>query len=438
LRSAAKTSAASYIEEAVSLVIWVRTMLIDLSQPMVHTIGRDGPGLAPTPDGVWEVAEASAGPSPRPLWMSSCHGGCHEHGCTPIPTIVVLPCANRASPAERGTLVAGNHRDHVQPERTSHHHDHDVVDLVARKRAQGLTIAVVIPARNEQATVGRVVSVLREQVMLAHPLIDDLLVVDGDSSDATAERARAAGARVISQSDVLPETGSRPGKGEALWKGLAATATDIVCFVDADIVDINGRFVVGLLGPLLKDPSILFTKACYDRPLVLGEEVHEHGGGRVTELLARPLIGAFWPELSWLVQPLSGEYAGRRTLLESLPFVQGYGVELAMLVDIANQYGAQAIAQVDLGNRRHEHQSLAALGRMSGELLAVAMDRLARQDKVVLSEQMVTTLLQPERRNGRFALAEHEIATGERPAHSHWCAPQPGRSAAHRQAGEII
>ncbi len=305
--------------------------------------------------------------------------------------------------------------------RTFSHREFDAAALAERKRAAGLTVAVVIPARDEEATVGRVAGTFVEQLGGALGLVDEVLVVDADSADRTAEVARAAGARVVRQADVLPEAGTAPGKGEALWKGLAATDGDLVCFVDADIVDVDPRFVVGLLGPLLTDPGIGYVKATYDRPLDLGGQLRAEGGGRVTELLARPLLAAFWPELAWLAQPLAGEYAGRRSLLESLPFVRGYGVELGHLVDVVAAHGADAIAQVDLGRRVHVHQPLDALGRMAAEILHVAVDRLARQGRLVLTDPLATALLQPVRdAGGQLDLARHDVAPSERPPLAAW------------------
>lgn len=304
---------------------------------------------------------------------------------------------------------------------THHHADFDLSALAGFKRASNTTISVVIPALNEEATVGTVVATLVKALVDDVGLIDEILVVDADSTDRTAELADAAGAQVMRQSDVLPGSGTRPGKGEALWKGLAASSGDIIVFIDADIVDMDERFVIGLVGPLLTDETIAFTKATYDRPFRLGDTVAPSGGGRVTELLARPLIAAFWPELSWLAQPLSGEYAGRRELLEELPFVCGYGVELAMLVDIAERRGPDSIVQVDLGSRTHIHQPLEALGRMSAEILAVAVGRLERQGRLVLSEAMATALMQPVRAaDGTLALNHHQVTIAERPPLASW------------------
>jgi glucosyl-3-phosphoglycerate synthase len=317
----------------------------------------------------------------------------------------------------------------VPPERTTArftartcHHDEFCADaLAAEKRARGLRASVVIPARNEVATVGNVAGTLRHRLLDQVGLLDEVLVVDADSEDGTADAARAAGARVVRQSDVLASAGTARGKGEALWKGLAASEGDLVVFVDADIVDIGPRFIVGLLGPLLVDRSARFTKASYDRPLQVGDALHPSGGGRVTELLARPVISAFWPELAWLAQPLSGEYAGDRPLLESLPFVQGYGVELALLVDIVEHYGPDVITQVDLGQRIHEHQPIDALGRMASEILHVAVDRLSRQGRLVLADPLSSGLLQPIRdEQGRLAMSESQTRAEERPPLASW------------------
>jgi glucosyl-3-phosphoglycerate synthase len=307
--------------------------------------------------------------------------------------------------------------------RTHHHRDFDPDDLVDRKRRAGQRVSVVIPARDEETTVGQVAGTLRRRLMDRIGLVDEVLVVDADSTDSTGDVARDAGAVVVRQSEVLPEAGTAPGKGEALWKGLAAAEGDLLVFIDADLHDVDPRFVVGLLGPLLTDESVGFTKATYDRPLRVDGELHASGGGRVTELLARPLLATFWPELAWLAQPLSGEYAGRRELLESLPFVRGYGVELAMLVDIVDRVGVDAIAQVDLGRRIHEHQSLAALSRMASEILHVALGRLTAQGRLTLREPLAEHLLQPLRGvDGQLTLAPHRISHAERPPLRQWLA----------------
>jgi glucosyl-3-phosphoglycerate synthase len=317
-----------------------------------------------------------------------------------------------------GTLCApdGVHvTDRIRARRAHHHRDFAPADLLAAREESSTTVSVVIPARNEQGRVGRVVEVLRRSVVEELPLVDELVVVDGDSDDATFREAAEAGATVLRQSEILPGSGAGNGKGEALWKGLAATTGDLVVFVDADILNIGARFVTGLLGPLLTDPSVKFVKAAYDRPLQVAGRTQDTGGGRVTELMARPLLATFWPELGWLAQPLSGEYAGRRTLLEELPFVRGYGVELAMLIDIADQYGSDVIAEVDLDRREHANQDLHALGRMSVEILQVALERLAAQGRAVLTDTLGVEIAQPERVDGELRHRVHRIAPSQRP-----------------------
>lgn len=249
-----------------------------------------------------------------------------------------------------------------------------VPELVAAKR--GATVSVVLPARDESATVGSIVRALRRDLMTEEPLIDELVVIDACSTDGTAAVAAAAGARVFHQSTILPALGDRPGKGEALWKSLHVTSGDVVTFVDADLKAFDSQFVAGLVGPLLTEPSVSFVKAFYDRPLVDGGTVLPAGGGRVTEILARPLLNLHWPQLAGFVQPLAGEYAARRELLEAIPFLSGYGVEIAMLVDVVAEVGLAAMAQVDLGSRLHRNSSDETLGRMACEVYLAALSRL--------------------------------------------------------------
>jgi glucosyl-3-phosphoglycerate synthase len=232
------------------------------------------------------------------------------------------------------------------------------------------TVSVVLPALDEEPTVGEIVA----GVLTLGPLVDELVVVDSGSVDRTAEVAAAAGATVHHRDDVLPATGSRPGKGEVLWKALAVTKGDIVVYVDADLTDFKPHFVTGLLGPLLAEPATLMVKAFYDRPLL---DVSAAGGGRVTELAARPLLNAHFPELAGVVQPLAGEYAARRALLEALPFAAGYGVETGLLIDTYRRAGLDALAQVDLGQRTHGHQDTAALGRMAATIVHTINARLS-------------------------------------------------------------
>ena len=261
--------------------------------------------------------------------------------------------------------------------RSSHADEWPVPRLVA---AKGDTrVSVVLPALNEEATVGRIAARIRRDLVDRTGLVDELVVVDSGSTDRTIEVAAEAGAVVVRREEVLTEIPVRPGKGEVLWRSLAATTGDVVVFVDSDLRDFSPAFVTGPLGPLLADPTVQFVKATYDRPLQSGETEVSAGGGRVTELVARPLLALHWPELSGFVQPLSGEYAARRQLLESLPFPCGYGVEFGLLIDAYRTVGLDAMAQVDLTRRKHRNSDLHKLGQMALEILQVAEARLGRQ-----------------------------------------------------------
>ncbi|MFB9627758.1 glucosyl-3-phosphoglycerate synthase [Nonomuraea helvata] len=274
------------------------------------------------------------------------------------------------------------------------------------------TISVVLPARDEELTVGDIVREIRRELVERLPLVDEILVVDSNSTDATAERAREAGARVVAQNQVLSHLPPLTGKGEALWKGLAASSGDIVVFVDADLRDFSAHFVSGLVGPLLTDPDIHFVKGMYERPFTGEDGVMRRGaGGRVTELVARPLLTMFWPELAGFAQPLGGEYAARREVLEQVPFVTEYGVEFGLLVDFLQLVGLDAMAQVDLGTRTHTHQSVAALGRMAGQIMLTAWSRLERQGRVLPADPPGHTMLQ----FGLEGVDLVDVAVAERP-----------------------
>jgi glucosyl-3-phosphoglycerate synthase len=251
------------------------------------------------------------------------------------------------------------------------HRDFDPRRLAARKQEDGQSISLCIPARDEAATIGRIVETARRRLMEAVPLLDEILVVDDHSVDGTAEVASAAGAKVVHSADVLPAAGPGTGKGDAIWKSLSASSGDLVAWVDGDITDFGPRFVTGLLGPLLTSPSIQFVKGFYRRP---GGGV-AGGGGRVTELVARPLIARLFPHLTGVVQPLAGEYAGRRGMLEALPIVCGWGVDLALIVDVVARHGLPALAQVDLGTRRHRHRPLDQLSPQAMAILTTALRR---------------------------------------------------------------
>ena len=246
------------------------------------------------------------------------------------------------------------------------------LDLAARKGST--TVSVCLPARNEEETVGTIVEVVRSELMDKLHLVDELIVMDDYSTDRTAAVAKDAGATVVACADVLTHLGNQPGKGEALWKSLFASTGDLVVWCDADVANFGPHFITGLVGPLLVDSSIGYTKGYYHRPV----GADQRGGGRTTELVARPLITLLFPELSDIVQPLAGEYAGRREILERLPFVQGYGVEMGLLIDVCRLAGYDAIAQVDLGTRVHRNRPLHELSSQATEVMQVALHRADR------------------------------------------------------------
>ncbi|MGI9595393.1 MAG: glucosyl-3-phosphoglycerate synthase [Acidimicrobiales bacterium] len=232
------------------------------------------------------------------------------------------------------------------------------------------TITVALPAKDEAATVGPIVAAIRDQLVDRIPLVDELLVMDDLSTDDTASLARDAGATVLSTNAVLPQYGAG-GKGEALWKSLRASTGDLIVWCDADIRNFDTRFIIGCLGPLLTDDDVGFIKGFYRRPLSEDGE----GGGRVTELVARPLIASLFPELDAMVQPLSGEFGGRRELLEQVPFSRGYAVDLGLLIDLSRRFGSSCIGQVDLGSRVHRNRPLRQLGPQSAAIMAMAVRR---------------------------------------------------------------
>ncbi|MFB6785439.1 glucosyl-3-phosphoglycerate synthase [Streptomyces olivaceus] len=292
--------------------------------------------------------------------------------------------------------------------------DRPLQRLLAAKHATGQSVSVVLPALDEEATVGGIVAVIRRELMERAPLVDEIVVVDSGSGDRTSQVAAAAGARVVHRDAILPRIPAVPGKGEVLWRSLLVTGGDIVCFVDADLREFSPDFVSGIVGPLLTDPDVHLVKAMYDRPLTVSDgpaagRTAPGEGGRVTELVARPLLNLHWPRLAGFVQPLGGEYAARRSLLERLPFPVGYGVELGMLVDSLHLVGLDALAQVDVGVRVHRHQDGRALGRMAAAIYRTAQLRLARGHLVR------PTLTQFERGVDGFEPHTYAVDTEERP-----------------------
>ncbi|MEJ8669920.1 glucosyl-3-phosphoglycerate synthase [Streptomyces sp. NBC_01614] len=283
--------------------------------------------------------------------------------------------------------------------------DRPLHHILAAKQRSGQSVSVVLPALNEEETVGDIVAIIRHDLMQQVPLVDEIVVVDSGSTDRTSQVAAAAGATVVHRDAILPRMPAVPGKGEVLWRSLLVTTGDIVCFIDADLKEFSSDFVSGIVGPLLTDPGVDLVKGMYDRPL--GGAAGQ--GGRVTELMARPLLNMHWPQLAGFVQPLGGEYAARRSLLEQLPFPVGYGVELGMLVDALHLVGLDALAQVDVGVRKHRHQDGQALGRMSAAIYRTAQLRLARGHLVR------PALTQFERGEDGFEPRTYSVDTEERP-----------------------
>jgi len=307
-------------------------------------------------------------------------------------------------------------------QRTSHWTDWPLTQLLERKRQGGVRISVVIPARNEERTVAGVVGPLVQALVADVPLVDELVVIDSDSTDGTGRAAAGAGAVVHRARDIAPGLGTYRGKGEALWKSLLVTRGDVLVFVDADLTQWGPHFVTGLLGPLLADPGVDLVKGFYDRVRTEEDGSVSTEGGRVTELVARPLLSLWWPHLAGVVQPLAGEWAARRPLMESLPIPVGYGVELSTLLDTTARHGLDALAQVDLGSRAHRHQANHDLGVMAAELLALAENRRSGPHRLIGD----VTLEQFVRDGDQVLQQSRPVPTHERPPASTVIGAVPG------------
>ncbi|HEX8917086.1 MAG TPA: glucosyl-3-phosphoglycerate synthase [Chloroflexota bacterium] len=301
-------------------------------------------------------------------------------------------------------------------ENTFHSHEfRNLRYLVDLKERKGKTISVVLPTLNEEKTVGKILTTIKRDLVERCPLIDELIVIDSDSEDNTVEICTALGVQVFKHSEILTHYGSHAGKGEALWKSLYITRGDLVAWIDSDISGFHPKFVYGLLGPLLSESRIGFVKGFYRRPLRLGGQLLTTGGGRVTELTARPLFNLFYPELSGLVQPLAGEMAGRREVLESIPFFTGYGVETGLLIDILDRFGIGSIAQADLEFRVHRNQSLLSLSKMAFAIIQVVIKRLGDRDRIELMHELSTSMKLIHYSPTELFLEVKEIRELERP-----------------------
>jgi glucosyl-3-phosphoglycerate synthase len=291
----------------------------------------------------------------------------------------------------------------------------DIERLVRMKAEQGVTISLALPALNEEETVGQVIRTIKGRLMDDFPLLDEIVLIDSNSSDCTRQIATDMGVPVHIHQQLLPDLGPRRGKGEALWKSLLVTRGDILVWIDTDIVNIHPRFVAGVIGPMLLNPGLQFVKGFYQRPLREGGQTLAGGGGRVTELTARPLLNLFYPELSGVIQPLSGEYGGRRKALEQLPFFSGYGVEIGLLIEMFEKFGLSAIAQVDLLERVHHNQSLEALSKMSFTILQAVLRKLERRYNRPILEEINKSMKLIRYEEGGYYLDVEEVAERERP-----------------------
>jgi len=299
---------------------------------------------------------------------------------------------------------------------TFHHSQfRDLAELVEAKEKQGLTISLCIPTLNEERTIGKEVVIFRSELMQRYPLLDEIAVIDSGSTDRTLEVAANFGADTYLSQDILPELGAKKGKGENLWKAIYQLKGDIIVYIDADIKNIHARFVYGLVAPLIHRDEVSYVKAFYDRPLAFSQGIRPSGGGRVTEILIRPLFSLFFPELTAIIQPLSGEYAVRRKVLEQIPFPIGYGVETSHLLDVYTRWGLSAFAQTDLDQRVHRNQATRSLGKMSFGIIQTFLSRLQKLDLINSMPEMSTVLRQFQVHDQEFEAVEYEIVEEERP-----------------------
>ncbi len=299
---------------------------------------------------------------------------------------------------------------------TFHHEQFcDLPQLIKAKEKQGLKISLCIPTLNEEKTIGKEVVLFKSELQDRYPLLDEIAVIDSGSTDRTLEIAASFGADVYKSAEILPVMGFKRGKGENLWKAIYQLQGDIIVYVDADIKNIHPRFVYGIVAPLIYQTEIKYVKAFYDRPLALSQGIRPTGGGRVTEILVRPLFSLFFPELTAIIQPLSGEYAVRREVLERIPFPIGYGVETSHLIDVYYEYGLEALAQTDLDKRVHRHQETRDLGKMSFGILRTFCKRLKDRGIVANLPELTANLRQFQALDSSYEQVIHEIYEEERP-----------------------
>jgi len=299
---------------------------------------------------------------------------------------------------------------------TFHHSNFwDILRIVKEKEKQGVTISLCIPTLNEEKTIGKEIVIFKSELITRYPLLDEIAVIDSGSHDNTLEIAESFGADVYLARDILPEMGEKRGKGENLWKAIYQLKGDIIVYIDADIKNIHPRFVYGLVAPLIYQPDIKYVKAFYERPLASSQGIRPSGGGRVTEILIRPLFSLFFPELTAMIQPLSGEYAVRREVLECIPFPIGYGVETSHLIDVYHKWGLKAFGQTDLDQRVHRNQPTRALAKMSFGILHTFLSRIQSLGIVKEMPELSKTLHQFQIRDTSHERVDYTTRYEERP-----------------------
>jgi glucosyl-3-phosphoglycerate synthase len=308
-----------------------------------------------------------------------------------------------------------NLNDWIKKNTIHHSQFWDLKKLVEAKQEQGLKISLCLPTLNEEKTIGKEIVMFKSELMDRYPLLDEIAVIDSGSTDRTREIAETFGADVYLSAEILPQYGEKKGKGENLWKAVFELTGDIIVYVDADIKNIHPRFAYGLVAPLIYRPEVHYVKAFYDRPLAFSQGVRPSGGGRVTEILTRPLFSLFFPDLTGLIQPLSGEYAVRREVLEAIPFPIGYGVETSHLIDVYKKWGLEAIAQVDLDQRVHRNQETRDLGKMAFGILRAFLFRAEELGVIGKLPELSTQLRQFVATDESFEQVCHEIVEEERP-----------------------
>jgi len=308
------------------------------------------------------------------------------------------------------------HKNWIESNTFHHSEFKDLDRLVNAKQRKNISISLCLPTLNEEKTIAKEIVIMRSELMTRYPLLDEIVVIDSGSTDKTRKIARAYGVTVVEANDILPHLEKYKGKGENLWKALFVTRGDIIIYIDADIKNIHHRFAYGLLGPLLLSDNIRFTKAFYDRPISVGKNKwRPTGGGRVTELVTRPLFSMFMPDLTQFLQPLSGEYAGYRSLFEKVPFYIGYGVETGMLIDIYEKWGIDVMAQVDLDRRVHKNQDTKALGRMAFVIIKTFLQRVQKLNRIDVKQDIFDEMIQYHLVRDKLQPEIHVLDQHERP-----------------------